>query len=472
VSLRVRLTLWFTAILAIVLVLSGVLVFTLLTRELYADVDASVESKAHDAALSIRFENQALHVPTKIRVPQSQFRAPTLYTEIRDTAGAAVFRSDTLQGSDLPLSADTLANAKGGDPVLETVVQAGQAVRLYTTPILDSGHLVGYVQIGRNLADLDVALQQLRIWLTVSILIALAAAAGGGWLLARAALRPIDQVSQAARAIGLAQRLDRRLATPKIPDEIGRLVMTFNEMLDRLEAAFLAQQRFVADASHELRTPLTTIQGNVEFLRRDPAMPLSERIEALNDVADEAARMAHLVNGLLALARADAGRHLERGTVDLRPIVENCFRQAQALARPTNITVELALNRLEPGARVLADADRLGELLMILLDNAMKYNRPDGLVRLTAYTEGRSHRVIVSDTGQGIAPDNLPHVFERFYRSPRSRSEDGTGLGLAIARWISNEHHAKINVESVPDVGSTFTVALPALQPAPLIPVP
>ncbi len=129
------------------------------------------------------------------------------------------------------------------------------------------------------------------------------------------------------------------------------------------------------------------------------------------------------------------------------------------------------LNRLEPGARVLADADRLSELFMILLDNAIKYNRPDGLVRLIALTEGRSHRVIVSDTGCGIAPEHLPHIFERFYRSPSSRSEDGTGLGLAIARWISNEHHAKMTVESVPDVGSTFTVALPALQPTPLIAV-
>ncbi|MGH2458269.1 MAG: sensor histidine kinase, partial [Chloroflexota bacterium] len=274
-----------------------------------------------------------------------------------------------------------------------------------------------------------------------------------------------------ARAIGLAQRLDRRLPAPKAADEISRLVATFNEMLDRLEAAFVAQQRFVADASHELRTPLTTIQGNVDFLRREPAMATSDRLEALGDVADEAARMARLVSGLLALARADAGRHLDRTTVELRPIIESCFHQAQALARPTNLSIQLVVNRLEPGARVLADPDRLSELLMILLENAMKYNRPNGLVRLVAATEGRSHRVIVSDTGRGIAPDHLPHIFERFYRSPDSRSEDGTGLGLAIARWISNEHNARIAVESVPDVGSTFTVTLPALQPAPLIAV-
>lgn len=470
-SLRVRLTLWFTVILAIALILSGILIYALLNGELQADVDASVENKAHDAALSIRFENQQIYVPTRIRVPESQFRSPTIYTEIRDTEGRPVWRSDTLQGSDLPIGATTLQNARTGAPVLETVVQAGQAVRLYTAPILINGRFIGYVQVGRNLADIDAVLRQLRTWLLVSIVIALAAAAGGGWLLARAALQPIDQIIQAARAIGMAQRLDRRLPAPPVTDEIGRLAATFNEMLDRLEAAFVAQQRFVADASHELRTPLTTIQGNVEFLRRNPEMPVAERIEALNDVADEAARMARLVSGLLALARADAGRHLDRTEVELRPILESCFHQAQALARPTNLTVELALNRLEPGARVLADADRLGELIMILLDNAIKYNRPDGLVRIVAYTADRTHHVVVSDTGRGIAPEHLPHIFERFYRSPSTRSEDGAGLGLAIAKWIANEHHARITVESVPDVGSTFDVALPALQPSRLLPV-
>lgn len=469
-SLRVRLTLWFTAILAVTLILFAVLVYALLTRELYTNVDASVESKAHDAALGVRYEREQLFVPTRVRVPATRFNAPILYTEIRDTNGNVAWRSDPLQGGDLPLSATTLAQVRGGNPVLQTVQLGGQAVRLYTAPIFSNHHLVGYVQVGRNFTDIDEALEQLRNWLLVGIIIALVAAGGGGWLLSRAALHPIEQIIQAVRAIGVAQRLDRRLPTRKVADETGRLAETFNEMLDRLEAVFLAQQRFVADASHELRTPLTTIQGNVEFLRRDPAMPLAERTEALSDVADEAARMARLVNGLLALARADAGRHLDRAPVDLRPIIESCFRQAQAMARPTDLSMELTLNRLEPGARVLADADRLSELLMILLENAVKYNRPAGQVRLIASTWERSHQIVVSDTGQGIAPEDLPHVFDRFYRSSRSRSEDGTGLGLAIARWISNEHRARITVESVPDVGSTFTVVLPALQPTPLLP--
>ena len=189
-SLRFRLTVWFTAILAVALVLFAFLVYALLYRELYTDVDASVQSKAHDAALSVRYEKGVLTAPTRIRVPESQFRAPTLYTEIRSIGGVAIWRSDTLQGSDLPLSSESLATARGGDPVLETVIQAGQSVRLYTAPILVNGNLVGYVQVGRNLADIDVALQQLRLWLLVSIAFALAAAGGGGWLLSQ---RPFGQ---------------------------------------------------------------------------------------------------------------------------------------------------------------------------------------------------------------------------------------------------------------------------------------
>jgi two-component system, OmpR family, sensor kinase len=472
VSLRARITLWFTALLVIALASVGFLVFTLVNNELQADVDASIENKAHDAALSIRSINGKLNVPQQIKVPESQFRTPTLYTEIRDINWQAVWRSDTLQDSDLPTIETTQASAQNSVPVFETITQAGERIRLYTAPILIRGQMTGYVQVARNLADIDVVLLKLRTWLLVSSGLVIAIAAVGGFLLSRAALRPIDQITRTAHEIGIAQRLDQRLPRSGRTDEVGRLAATFNEMLERLEAIFVAQRRFVADASHELRTPLTTIQGNVEFVRRDPTMPPVARDEALADVADAASRMNRLVDGLLALARADAGRHLERRPVSLRPILETCYHQTQALARATDISVELTLNRLEPGARLNADPDKLRELLMTLLENAVKYNLPDGRVCLAALTDERTHRIMVSDTGRGIAPADLDHIFERFYRSPRTRGEDGSGLGLAIAHWIVDEHDGKISVESVQNQGSTFVVTLPALKPAPLLTVP
>jgi signal transduction histidine kinase len=178
--------------------------------------------------------------------------------------------------------------------------------------------------------------------------------------------------------------------------------------------------------------------------------------------------MGRLVNGLLALARADAGRHLERAPVELRPILESCVQKAQALARPANVAVSLQTDGLESGARILGDADRLSELVLALLENAVKYNRPDGTVRLLATTRNGRHELAVADTGWGIAPNDLPHVFERFYRSANSRAEDGTGLGLAIAQWIAEEHDATISVDSVQDVGSTFFVSFPGAWPAAL----
>jgi signal transduction histidine kinase len=461
-SLRAKLTLWFTAVLAIALALFGVFVFAVVTPALDAEIDASVQTRAHDLALSVRYNNGKLTLPTKSRVPDSPFSSPSMYSIVRDERGTVVFRSDTLQGGELPATRATMARARVGEPVFETVLLAGQSIRLYTAPILLNGVLIGYVQVGRNLADIDSVLSHLRAWLLPSAAIVLIAAAAGGWLLAWLALRPMDRLGHEARAIGLARRIDRRLPAPRISDEVGRLAETFNEMLDRLDSAFEAQQRFVADASHELRTPLTTIQGNLDFLRRSPDLTEAERAEALDDVVAETARMSRLVNGLLGLARADAGRHLERHLVELRPILATCARDAELLARGTGTVVEFDDSGLAPGAAMRANSDRLVELVLILVDNAVKYNRPGGRVRVTASSRDSVHVLVVEDDGRGISPEDLPHIFERFYRSTSARADDGTGLGLAIARWIAQEHEADIAVESTPGVGSIFSVTLPA----------
>lgn len=463
-SLRAKLTLWFTAILAVALAAFGVFVFAVVTPTLDAEIDSSIQTRAHDLALSVRFINNQVFVPTKSRVPDSQFRSPSMYSVIRDARGVVVYRSETLQGGDLPAGPQTLAQAHAGLPTFETVRLADQEIRLYTAPIILGTRIVGYVQVARNLSDIDAVLNHLRAWLLPGAAILLVVAAVGGWLLARLALRPMDRLGQEARAIGLARRIDRRLPVPPVSDEVARLATTFNEMLDRLEAAFDLQQRFVADASHELRTPLTTIQGNVDFLRRSTDLTAAERAEALADVAAEVARMTSLVQGLLALARADADRHLERRPVELRHVLAGAVHQAQVRARAAAVSVDLDDIGLAPGASVRADPDRLDELVMILLDNAIKYNRPGGWVQVVARTDAGSHVVSVADGGHGISPVDLPHIFERFYRSASARADDGTGLGLAIARWIADEHEARIEVESRPNVGSRFIVTLPAVS--------
>lgn len=242
-------------------------------------------------------------------------------------------------------------------------------------------------------------------------------------------------------------------------DELGELARTFNEMLGSLEEAYAAQQRFVADASHELRTPLTAVCGNLELLRtRADQLPSDEKNALVEAASEEAERMARLVANLLALARADAGQRLPHKLVELDRVLLDVFQQARVLARD----VKLSLIELDQLA-VLGDADQLKQLLLALVDNALKYTPSGGTVALGLRREGDEAVLEVRDTGIGIAPADLPHVFERFYRADKARSRDagGTGLGLSIARWIAHEHGGEIVVESQIGRGSTFAVRLP-----------
>jgi signal transduction histidine kinase len=294
--------------------------------------------------------------------------------------------------------------------------------------------------------------------------VSLVVAMGAGWLLARAALRPIDRLAQAAQAIGDAQDFGRRVPNSGSHDEVERLAVTFNEMLGRLQSAYehlnaalTVQRRFVADASHELRTPLTSIRGNIGFLRRVVDMDPSDRDAALADVASEVERMSRLVGDLLTLARADAGQHLPKVPVELVPLVREVARQARFLS---DGAVEVTLGPLDE-ACVQGDPDHLKQLLLILADNAIKYTPPGGRIWLASRRVNGHLRVQVADSGVGIEPREHARIFERFYRADPARSSGGAGLGLPIARWIAEEHGGQITVDSSPGQGSLFTVELP-----------
>jgi signal transduction histidine kinase len=244
---------------------------------------------------------------------------------------------------------------------------------------------------------------------------------------------------------------------------VGQLASTFNDMLarlqsayEKLEASYTAQRRFVADASHELRTPLTTIRGNVELLQKMGDEDPEVRAEALQDIKSEAERMCRLINDLLALARADAGQQPEKHPVALAPLLQEIFRQAQLLKGQVNF--EHDDPEMLGEAKLLANADYLKQLFLILLDNAFKFTPPGGTVKFSFHQAGNSLSFAIEDTGQGISPEDLPHIFERFYQANKTRGGQGTGLGLAIAKWIMEIHGGEIKVKSEPGRGSTFTV--------------
>jgi signal transduction histidine kinase len=287
------------------------------------------------------------------------------------------------------------------------------------------------------------------------------AAFGIGWGLSGVVLLPIKRITQTAQAIGAEQDLSRRVTYDGPPDEVGRLAITFNTMLEQLQAAYwqveqsLRQQKqFVADVSHELRTPLTTVRGNLALLQREPPVEAGERDDILSDMVAESDRLIRLVNELLGLAHAESGRALFIHPVQLALLVEDICRQTRYLDERLSTHCETA-----GGLLVAGDEDALRQVFLILIDNALKHT--DGTVVVEVTKDAESAAVSVRDNGPGIDPTVLPHIFERFYRGDGSCKNPGIGLGLAIAKALVEAQDGTITVESRPGQGSAFTVVLP-----------
>lgn len=330
--------------------------------------------------------------------------------------------------------------------------------RVYILPIHRGDSITEYVEALMPLDAIDHSMQIFRLLLAGLSVLGLMVALTGSCLVAGTALRPIARMIELAGNIAHSHDLSKRIETPRFHDEIGRLARTFNVMLTSIEGAYTAQQRFVSDASHELRAPLTAIQANLELLQRHPEMTDADRSEALAEAERESARLTRLVADLLALARADAGIPLRSSVVDLDAVVLEVFSNARQLARGQM----LALEPFEP-AQIRGDEDRLKQLLLILLDNALKYTPHDGAVTVGLRRVGGEVELIIRDSGVGISEDALPHVFERFYRADPGRGRDpgGTGLGLPIADWIVQQHGGRITIASRLGTGTTVTVRLP-----------
>jgi two-component system OmpR family sensor kinase len=361
----------------------------------------------------------------------------------------------------LPLSDDALQASQDGDTWMEAATVEGERVLIYTVPILVQGQLTEILQMGRSLTTRDQSIRALGMNLLVAGIVAVAAAFGLGWVLAGMSLRPIHRLTQTAQAIGAERDFSRRVEHSGPDDEVGRLAKTLNNMLSELQAAYHQagealemQRRFVADVSHELRTPLTTLNGNVELLRREPPIRAEDRSEVLSDMASESKRLIRLVNDLLALARADARRPLQSEPVAIQPIVEEVCRQARLLAPGREIVCHAP-----PDAVAMGQADAIKQVLLVLLDNAIRH--AEGRIVVTGEVMGEGVTVSVRDSGPGIEPEALPHLFERFSRGRGSGDENGTGLGLAIAKALVEAQGGTLTIGSQLGAGSVFSVTLP-----------
>jgi two-component system, OmpR family, sensor kinase len=458
-SIRLRLTLLYSGLLALTLIVLGVVLVVTISRVTFSTVENALREDAQSLVYSRSFRPDLDHDSPDMR----RVAAPTTYIQARGPDGTILSRTSNLGNFDLPIDNSRLASAQNGETWTAVAVTDNGRLFILNQPIFIRGQFVGVVQFARSLAEQDESLETLRTTLLVGSLLVVVLAFILGWVLSGAALRPIQRITDTAHVIGAQHDFDRRVDYHGPPDEVGRLATTFNDMLNELQGAYRqteqtlqSQRRLVADASHELRTPLTTIRGNLGLLQRQPPIGEDDQAAVMTDMVDETDRLIRLVNDLLVLARSDAGRPLRQERVPIVPLVDDICRQAKLLGEQCTIVCEAV-----PAVSVRGDQDAIKQVLLILLDNALKFTPAGGTITIGATKNDRVAAIRVRDTGPGIAPEALPHIFERFYRSDEARSGSGAGLGLAIAQELIAAQQGEITVESEMGKGSTFTVTLP-----------
>ncbi|MGE0470870.1 MAG: hypothetical protein Nkreftii_004155 [Candidatus Nitrospira kreftii] len=459
--LRVRLTLWYGSALALVLIIFSVVLYAMTARNLRDAVDESLEDTATIAVRSL--EERGFLPLLNEKELLSQF--PELaridkFFQIFSPSGTITISSPNIKHHDVPLSRTALEVAFSGQSIFESAKYPNEPpLRVISVPIMYRDNLLYIVQVGTSMESVGETLHRFLVLLVVAIPIALAVSLAGGWFLAGRALRPVDEITLAARRIA-AGDLSQRLSMPTAQDEIGRLAATFNNMIGRLDASFRQIRQFTSDASHELRTPLTVMKGETDLILRR-SRPLEDYKTVLESNLEEIDRMTRIVDELLFLSRADMGEvKMEALPVALQALVEDVHRQAKLLGHDRDI--EVVLGTVMPVV-VHGDDLRLRELLLNLVENAMKYSHAGGKVEIALLKDGREARLSITDHGIGIAPADHQKIFQRFFRTDvaRTHTKKGTGLGLAICAWIADLHKGRVEVQSDLGQGSTFTVVLP-----------
>ncbi len=458
ISIGTRLTLWYLAIFAVAQIVFGTGMWFILRHHLYNLVDDNLGAQIED----LQNFMEAQKKNASIAKLQEEVNEAYLiehsgdYLELYAENDALLYRSTFLQNH--PVTRATMSPSK--KPISYDLSIAGRPFRFTRQQFQANGH-VYTATTGVPIDDEVETLKLFRSYLLMFAPLLFLVAASGGYWLSRRALSPVDQLVRTAREIS-GINLDHRLPKLATGDELQRLSDTLNGMLDRIEAAFLRVTQFTADASHELRTPVSLIRTEAELALRRSRSDAEYR-EALRGILLEAERTTTLVEQLLSLARADSGREtLYMQAINLAETARAVEISWQQVAQIRNLHFS---TEIPENASVLGDATALRRLTDLLLDNAFKYTPAPGTIALKLQQKGASVVMIVQDSGPGITEEELPKIFDRFYRvdKARNREQGGAGLGLAIAKWIVTQHSGSISVESLPGRGSTFRVELPLL---------
>ena len=469
-TIRGRLTAWYSIALVGTLAAFAVVLYVTRRNASFEDLDRRIQSEAALSAgiLAESYGSRGVLLVRDTLIPElaAVLEAIPDFLIITHADGRVLFASSDARATFGAFEQLTslVKSAAGGRAAGATwITPNGPAVRYVVRPLTGAGPQFGAVLAGASTQGAELGLQQLLSTLVVMIVIGVLPAVFVGRWIAQRALEPVDQIITEVREITDGRSLHRRLAVPMVRDELGRLAETLNQMMTRLERSFAALRRFTADASHELKTPLTVVRAGVERAITRPDVP-QETLAALEETLQEVNRMTELLDSLLTLARADEGRaELHREPVDLRAIVAEAGETGDLLADHAGVAIEI---RTPPQPLVLAvDRSRVRQLLLNLIENAVKYTPRGGNVSVQLGASDGEVRLTVADSGIGIAPGDLPHVFDRFWRADSARTRTGerpgAGLGLAISKWIVEAHGGAIEVQSRPGRGTTFTVTFP-----------
>ncbi len=456
-SLRARLALLFTAIVVGILLLFGVAVYVTVSASLINEIDNNLQSAAARVIRNIYVGDQGeLNVKSS---PDIEFATDT-FIQIWDRSNSLRSASANVSNLTQPLNSASLQSSQ---PVFDDLTFNSENgdihLRVLTVPLVLGDRPIGAIQVGTSLAVVDAAQHTLLIVLAIGVIFSAGIAGLASWISTQQALAPLQDVTETALQITRADDLSRRIPYRGPPqDEIGQLIHAFNQTLGRLENLFNTQRRFIADVGHELRTPLTVIKGNVDLMRMMREMDT----ESMDSIESEVDRMTRLVGDLMLLAQAESGElPIHRQVIELDTLILEVMQQMRVIAKEK---VKLILGEMDQ-IQICGDKDKLKQVLVNLIQNAIKYTPKGGNVIIGLSKNLNQAQIRVQDTGPGIPAEDLPHIFERFYRGEKSRtrSKDGKGfgLGLSIAYWIVKNHEGSIEVDSKSGEGTTFKVSLP-----------
>jgi len=448
--IRTRLTTWYFLFVAVALIGFAAFALAVMRQSIYATVDEQLEDRSH--ALQVLIARSGGEDLADAIREHNELQSSSQLLQVSDGAGKFLYRSPVMERLGVPA-------AQANQRQFANVAYGDLPLRILSSTVSVGGQRF-IVQVAEPMDDYLEALERFRTAMFISIPVLLLLAAGGGYWMSTRALRPVDRITHAAQMIN-PQDLSRRVIVPQTGDELQRLAETLNQMLQRIESAVARITQFTADASHELRTPVALIRTRAEVTLAKPRN-IDQYRDALKEVLAESERTTALIENLMTLARADTGSEtLNFNRTDIGDIAREVSTQAQTLSDAKQLHWSVAIP--DAAIWVRGDANALRRLLLILVDNAVKYTPPAGSISLALQRNGSHAEIRVRNNGIGISADDLPHIFDRFYRADKARSRElgGTGLGLSIGRWIANAHGGDIQVETSTPNGTTFVVRLP-----------